>query len=79
MVASAPAITGSISGGMGGSFTASGAFSRVGDDLLNRFGGDSSWNNLQYSTFSAARCSSIYGASGTIRPISKEVRFMLRY
>ena len=29
--------------------------------------------------FSASRSSSIYGASDTIRPVSKEVRFMLRY
>lgn len=30
-------------------------------------------------TFQASRSSSIYGASDTIRPISKKVRFMLRY
>lgn len=30
-------------------------------------------------TINASRSSSIYGASNTIRPISKEVIFMIRY
>lgn len=30
-------------------------------------------------TFDASRTSSIYGASDTIRPVSKEVRFMVKY
>lgn len=30
-------------------------------------------------TFQASRSSPIYGASNTIRPVSKEVKFMLKY
>lgn len=29
--------------------------------------------------FDASRSSTIYGASNTIRPVSKEVRFMIRF
>ena len=29
--------------------------------------------------FDASRCSSIYGASSTIRPVSRQVRFIIKY
>ena len=42
------------------------------------------WSNAgsgsnNYRHFDASRCSSIYGASNTIRPISKQVRFIIKF
>ena len=81
VVASAPAIAGTFaiektSYGWGGS-VASGCFYNAGTA--------SRGNNANHSGsaplvgFSAANSSSIYGSSATVRPVSRQVMFILRY
>lgn len=75
MEASAPAITGQIGviGRTGG--VHNGCFYNVktGGALYNQGEPDN------VDGFDASRSSSIYGASNTIRPISRRARFMIRF
>ena len=77
MSASAPLITGKCCNGKAeanvysGCFTSATGASNAGSSIVN--------SNGRVFTFVASRSSSIYGASNTIRPISKEVVFMIRY
>ena len=75
MEASAPAITGQIGviGRTGG--VHNGCFYNVktGGALSNQREPDN------VDGFDASRSSSIYGASSTIRPISRRARFMIRF
>lgn len=80
MEASAPTIIGSfyynVNTGESGT-AASGAFrySNINDGQAAN--GDNTSTPIY--TFDASRCSSIYGTSSTIRPVSKQVRFMIRF
>lgn len=81
MTASAPQISASI-WGMGDRTAfqeAYGAFYKTGD--ITGSGSAQRYDNscTRGVAYEASRSSSIYGASSTIRPISKQVRFMLRY
>lgn len=75
MKASAPAITGEIGmiGRMGAVHTGCFYNIRTGGVLANNGEPDN------VDGFDASRSSTIYGASNTIRPVSKEVRFMIRF
>lgn len=78
MAASAPAIIGTWHNTTenAGWFEPTGCVTRTyitGDGVS----GSNGW--FDRMTINASRSSSIYGSSNTIRPISKEVRFMLRY
>ena len=77
MAASAPAITGRhFFAENGWNLFNTGAVYRYINGLGSRGGTD---NDNPIGAFDASRCSSIYGASNTIRPISKKVIFMIRY
>ena len=81
MTASAPQIIASI-WGMGDRTAfqeAYGAFYKTGD--ITGSGSAQRYDNscTRGVAYEASRSSSVYGASSTVRPISKEVRFMLRY
>ena len=81
MGASAPQISASI-WGMGDRTAfqeAYGAFYKTG--AITGSGRPERYDNscTRGVAYEASRSSSIYGASSTIRPISKQVRFMLRY
>lgn len=81
MTASAPQISASI-WGMGDRTAfqeAYGAFYKTGG--ITGSGRAERYDNscTRGVAYEASRSSSIYGASSTIRPISKQVRFMLRY
>lgn len=77
MTASAPAITGKCCNGKSeanvysGAFTSSAGASNAGAQIVN--------SNGRVFTFSASRSSSIYGASSTIRPVSRRTTFLIRY
>lgn len=80
MGASAPAIAGEFM--MGG--TENTYAYGVGAFYVSGIGGNFSIGHVPGATcphyyFNASRCSSIYGASNTVRPISKKVIFMIRY
>lgn len=80
MAASAPAITGEFMiGGTEntyvygvGAFYASGTGGKFGN-------GHSSGATNPHYYFNASRSSSIYGASSTVRPVSKQTLLMIRY
>lgn len=81
MTASAPQISASI-WGMGDRTAfqeAYGAFYKTGN--ITGSGSAQRYDNscTRGVAYEASRSSSVYGASSTVRPISKEVRFMLRY
>lgn len=81
MTASAPQISASI-WGMGDRTAfqeAYGAFYKTGE--ITGSGSAQRYDNscTRGVAYEASRSSSVYGASSTVRPISKEVRFMLRY
>lgn len=77
MAASAPAITGKCCNGKAeanvysGAFTSTTGASNAGSSIVN--------SNGRVFTFSASRSSSIYGASATIRPVSRRTTFLIRY
>lgn len=73
VAASAPAITGAFTTDDLGA-EPSGAFYHV-----TSTSGDGGTGGGRYCGFNASRSSSVYGASGTIRPISKEALMMIRY
>ena len=78
MSASAPAIIGTWHNSTENTFW----FNPTGCITRTGLGGDGVSGNAGWfdrMTINASRSSSIYGSSNTIRPISKEVRFMLRY
>lgn len=79
MEASAPAITaGSIKiMQAGGTPNPTGAFFSSGTNYPAA-GANVAWVP-EIHGFDASRCSSIYGASNTIHPVSKEVRFIMKY
>ena len=82
MVASAPAITGEFGENYhdkSAYMSASGVFQNSATTAGTISANGSSARSPRGWTFQASRSSSIYGASSTIRPVSKEVRFMLKY
>lgn len=82
MAASAPAITGEFGENyheQAAYMSASGVFQNSATKAPTMTANGSLVQSPRGWTFQASRSSSIYGASDTIRPISKEVRFMLKY
>ena len=82
MEASAPSITGEFGENYhdrAADMSASGVFQNSTTTAGTILANGSSARSPRGWTFQASRSSSIYGASSTIRPISKEVRFMLKY
>ena len=82
MAASAPAIAGEFGENchdQSAYMSASGVFQNGATTSTTIMANGSSVRSPRGWTFQASRSSSIYGASDTIRPISKEVRFMLKY
>ena len=75
MAASAPAITGEIGmiGRTGGVHNGCFYNARTGGALSNQGEPDN------VDGFDASRSSNIYGASSTIRPISRRTRFMIKF
>lgn len=75
MKASAPAITGSHEG-IEGDGNPTGCFYKGAAATEDKAAAGIGDYKIM---FNASRCSSIYGASSTIRPISRRTRFMIRF
>ena len=79
MAASAPAIIGQLGTYENKFFGGTGALYISGSTGNNNYHTNGGGGSSAYIHFNASRSSSIYGALGTIRPISKQTIFLIRY